>query len=152
MYATLLATHSWLRWLVLLLGLATLARALVGLARAASWSGRDERLARLFTVTLDVQVLVGVLLHLAISPITTAALRDPAAALANAVVRFWFLEHPVLMLAALAVAHVGLVRVRRATEPRRQARRAAAFFGLALALLLVGIPWPFSRVARPLWP
>ncbi len=152
MYATLLATHSYLRWLVLAFGVVVLVRSLAGLARAASWTPRDDRLAGLFTVTLDVQVLVGLILHLAVSPITTSAFGDPAAALANGVVRFWLLEHPVLMLAALGAAHIGRVRVRHAGTPESQARRAAGFFGLALLLLLVGIPWPFSRVPRPLWP
>lgn len=152
MYTLLLATHSLLRWLVLAAGVAVVARALGGLRQSRGGSRHDDRLARLFVVSLDVQTLVGLVLYLATSPITTAALRNPGAALGDTVARFWFLEHPVLMLGALALAHVGLVRMRRESTPARRRGGAALFFGLALVLLLVGIPWPFARVSRPLWP
>lgn len=152
MYAILLSAHSIVRWLVLALGVAVVARALVGLGHSRTWAARDERVARLFVLTLDVQVLVGLLLHLGFSPITAAALRDPLAALRDTVARFWLLEHPVLMLAALACAHVGLIRARGAGTPALRARRALVWVGLAVVLLVIGIPWPFSRVARPLWP
>ncbi len=147
----LLLVHSWLRWLVVALAVATVGRAVRGWVGRRSRSALDDRLGRLFVIALDGQVLLGVVLYLFVSPMTTGAFRVPGTIMANAALRFWVVEHPFAMLAALALAHVGRVRIRRATEAPARHRVAAVFFGLALLLLLVGVPWPFMPTARPLW-
>lgn len=150
-YSLLLFAHSWLRWLVVALAVATVGRAVRGWVGRRSWSPLDDRLGRFFVIGLDGQVLLGVVLSLLVSPITTGAFHVPATIMTNAALRFWVVEHPFAMLAALALAHVGRARIRRATEAPARHRLAAVFFGLALFLLLVGIPWPFMPTARPLW-
>jgi hypothetical protein len=150
-YPVLLVVHSWLRWVVIALGVAASARALGGWRARRSWARLDDHLGRWFTVAFDLQVLAGLTLYLFVSPITTAAFQAPGGIMHNSVLRFWAVEHPFAMIVALALAHVGRARARRATEAWRRHRAAAIFFGLALAALLVGMPWPFTPVARPLW-
>ena len=64
---------------------------------------------------LHVQLLLGILL-MVLSPTVQSALTNPSAAMQNSQTRFFLAEHWVLMLVALALAHVGSVRVRRAAE------------------------------------
>jgi ABC-type Co2+ transport system permease subunit len=78
-----------------------------------------------------------------------AAWRNMAGAMADDVIRFWAVEHVVGMLAAIAFVHVGRVRIRKTTDSRRKHFLAAIFFGLALVLMLVSIPWPFGSIDRP---
>ncbi len=151
MHGLLLSLHSALRWAVIILGLFAAARGLIGGVRRASWSTTDDRAGLLFTIGLDLQVLIGLTMYALVSPITTSAFQNMGAAMQNGVVRFWIVEHPVAMLLALALAHVGRARIRRASEPPLKHRRAAILYGCAILLVLLGTPWPFMRVARPLF-
>ena len=134
MYAATLLLHSWLRWVVLILGVMAILRA------GGDRSGRD-RSGLLFTIALDIQVLLGLILYTALSPMTRAAMQNMGAAMHTGTVRFWAVEHPFAMLLALVFAHVG----------RSRPRRAVAFFTIAVILVLIGMPWPGLPYARPLF-
>ncbi|PYR56269.1 MAG: hypothetical protein DMF85_17130 [Acidobacteria bacterium] len=148
MYAATLAVHSWLRWVVLVLGVFAIVRA-ASAARARRWTSADDRASRWFTLAFDVQFLVGLLLYLALSPITHAAMRDFGGAMHTASLRYWAVEHPFGMIAGLALAHVGRARLRR-QPPERRGRTALIFFILAVILAAASIPWPAMSNGRPL--
>ena len=132
MYPAALLLHSWLRWVVVVL-------ALVAILRAAP--GRPDRSALLFTIALDVQFLVGILLYAALSPMTRAAMQNMSAAMHTSTIRFWAVEHPFAMVLAVAFAHIG----------RSRPNRAVLFFTIALVLLLIGMPWPGLPYGRPIF-
>jgi hypothetical protein len=56
------------------------------------------------------------------------------------------------MVVAVAFAHVGRVRVRRATADVARFRAAAVFYTVSLLAILIAIPWPFRAVGRPWLP
>ena len=149
MYSLALGAHSILRWLVILSGLAAAGRAVASWS-ARYWTPADDRAGLLFTITLDVQILVGLVLYFFLSPIMTSSLSNFGAAMSNDVARFWALEHPALMIGALAFAHIGRARSKRGPEPARRHRRAAVAYILALVAVLAAIPWPSLAYARPL--
>ena len=151
MYEVLVILHSWIRWAVLLAGFVAFARAASGRLGRRNWQPADEAASRWFVIGVDVQVLIGLVLYLFLSPYTMPAWRNMAAAMSDSVIRFWAVEHVVGMLAATAFAHVGRVRIRKTTEPVRRHFLAAMFFGLALVLMLVSIPWPFMPAGRPVF-
>ena len=98
----------------------------------------------------DVQFLLGLLMYVAFSPITHAAFSDIGTAMGQTLLRFYTVEHPLGMIAALACAHIGRARADRVRRRRSRARRTTAlFFGIALVLMLVSIPWPFLPAGRP---
>jgi hypothetical protein len=150
MYSAMLLIHSWLRWAVLVAGVIAAARGLAGWSGRNRWSPADDRAGLVFVLLLDVQLVLGLLLYFALSPITRAALQDFGAAMGNSLVRFWAVEHLFGMVVGLVLAHLGRVRVRKAPEVRRH-RKAAIFFGLALVAILASIPWPGMPNARPLF-
>ena len=141
-----------IRWVATILGLVAVARAVSGLSSKSGWTDRDATFGRLFAVSLDVQLLLGLLMYLFFSTITSSAFQNMGDAMGNSVVRFWVVEHPIMMLAAVALAHIGVVRARKAAEPSAKHRAALIFLGIALLLILVGTPWPFSTAERPLLP
>ena len=146
-YLTILAVHSWVRWLVLISGLLAVLRAFR--AARGTWSAADDRAGFWFVMLLDLQVLIGLLLYVWLSPITHEAFRGMGAAMKSRSLRFWAVEHVFGMVVALAFAHVGRVRIRKA-DPARRRKLAAIFFGLALLALLASIPWPGTPNGRPL--
>lgn len=150
MYLALLSLHNLLRWLVILFGLIAVIRAFSGWLGRRPWGRSDDRSGMLFTVALDIQVLAGLLLYFAASPITLSALSDFGRAMSNAATRYFAVEHSLTMLVALAVAHISRAQSRRAGPEPAKHRRAAIGFTLAMALILAAIPWPFLSIGRPL--
>lgn len=119
----LVEAHSGIRWLVLL---ALLAVAVVGFIRASSTDSPDDRWLLWTSILFDVQVTIGIILYLA-----------------N---RGWEQEgvipviHPLAMLAAVAVFHIGLARGRREGGGRGW-RTVAVMTMASLVIVLAAIPW-----------
>ena len=69
MYSSVLLLHSWLRWVVLVLGVAAFLRSVTPAGRTPG-----DRLSLLFTITFDIQFLLGLVLYFVMSPITRMAI------------------------------------------------------------------------------
>jgi hypothetical protein len=145
MYILVLALHNWVRWAVLLLVGWALARAFVGLVAHKPWGKTDRLSGMLYTVAFDVQLLLGLVLFFALSPLTTSALSDLATAMRSDPVRFFVAEHSPMMAFAWALAHVGSAVARRGADDAHKHRRAAIWFGLSALAIILAIPW-----SRPL--
>ena len=144
-YMILLILHSWLRWVVLIVG----AGAVVSASRAEPRPADRGSLA--FTIALDLQVTVGLVLYLVVSPLGLPLLRSAGEVMHQAQLRFWAIEHPVGMLTALVLAHVFRVLARRA--PTEEGRRRRLLWGsvLPLVIILITVPWPAMQYGRPLF-
>ncbi len=150
LYSIFLTLHSILRWLVILLALLAIIRAVNGLSFKRGWTGMDNRVGMLFTTLMDTQLLVGIILYFFLSPITMTALQNFGGVMGNASIRFFAMEHSVVMLLAVIVAHVGRSMVRRASSATAKHRRTAIWIGVAILLVLLAVPWPFMEFGRPL--
>ena len=150
MYHLALYAHSYVRWVVVALGLLALGRAVAGWRSRAGWRRVDERLATAFLATLDTQVLLGILLWCLWSPFAMAFRDDPRAAMHDAPVRFWGMEHQVSMVLAFVVAHVGRARGKRHGEGWARHRIQAITLLVWVALVAAAFPWPGTGHARPL--
>ena len=147
MYALVLLLHSWARWAALGLGI---------VATVSAFSDRGpgstaDRWALLFTIVLDIQMLLGLLLYFALSPFTAEAFRNFGAAMRNPGQRFWAVEHLSMMLLAIVVAHVGRVLARKAKTPQSKRTRQIVCYGLATIAMVAATPWPGMANGRPLF-
>jgi hypothetical protein len=115
--------HSGVRYLVLTVGALVLALSLVALrAGSASNVGRAaSRMFRVFVVTIDVQVLIG---------LAVVFLRP---------FHPMYIGHIVMMTGALAVAHMFAVRLRKATADHSGPSLIVTGTLLALVLIVGGI-------------
>jgi hypothetical protein len=150
MYSATLFVHSSLRWIVIVLGLIVVLRAFAGWFGGRPWTASDEGASKWFTMVLDVQLLVGLLLYLGISPLTRAAFSDFGAAMGDRILRFWAVEHLFGMLIGVALVHIGRARARRAPAGPPRHRLTAIFVTLGLLVMLASIPWPGMAAGRPL--
>ena len=150
MYSLILTLHSILRWVVLILAIVAVVRAFIGWFGKKRWTARDNRLGMVLSASMDLQVLLGVILYIFLSPLTTTALQDFGAAMSNELLRYWSLEHVLLMIVALILIHVGRATSKVAEAATSKHKRAAIFFGLATLAILIAIPWPFLSYGRPL--
>jgi hypothetical protein len=150
MYTLLIVTHSWLRWFVLVAGVLAVARALAGRSSLRTWGSGDDAPGRWYARLLDLQFVVGIVLYVWASPITTIARQHMAESMSSSATRFWLVEHPLGMIVALALAHIGHARVRRSQTDRARFTRAALFYGASVLIAFLSTPWPGLPYGRAL--
>jgi hypothetical protein len=151
MYTALLFLHSWLRWVVILSGLAALGGAVGGVSTKRAWLPVDNARLAIFGTSLDVQLLLGLILYIFLSPVTHSGFADMGLAMRDPILRFFVVEHVAGMLVAVALTHIGRGRVRKASESSARHRMVLIFIGLAMVALLVSIPWPGMAGGRELF-
>src|SRR5262245_53741530 len=125
-----------------------LALAWTGWLRKRPWNIWDDRAGLLFTMAFSLQFILGVLLYIQPNGLAQLALRDIGAAMKIPELRFFGLEHPVQMIIALALAHLGRARSRKAVVMAVKYRWAALCFSAATLLVILAIPWgrPLFRI------
>jgi hypothetical protein len=142
--------HSILRWFVLLsVGISGIV-ALKGYLRKDSIIVWERSLTILAMVVCHVQLAIGLALY-AIrfkrydSPVNWMG---DQTMLGESVRRYWKFEHIGVMLLAIALVTIGRMTSKRATtEPGKQLR-VAIFYLLALVIMLMMIPWPFTAIGK----
>jgi hypothetical protein len=145
MYTPLLFIHSWVRWVALV---AAIGAAFAALRRQ---DGAAERWSLAAVTALDLQMLLGLILYLAVSPNMREILNNFGAAMQDPTTRFWAVEHISTMFLAVVMAHVGRVLARKATTADARRKRILIAFGLASLFMIVGMPWPGRPGGRPLF-
>ena len=150
-YTIVLTLHNILRWVILIAALLTIIRSLNGLRFKRGWTESDNKVSMSYASLLDTQLLLGLVLYFVLSPVTTAALQNFGGAMSNSGVRFFLIEHTVMMVIAVIVAHVGRSLVKRAANAASKHRRNAIWMAVSLLIVLASIPWPFYPAARPLF-
>ena len=151
MYSATLFLHSWLRWVVLALAVIAIVRAIAGRSSGRAFTAADLASGRWYAIALDIQVTIGLILYFGFSSLLSMAMEDPGRAMATPTLRFWLVEHLVGMLAAVALAHIGLARVRKAANDAAKWKAAVTFYSLSLLAMLLSLPWPGLAHARPLF-
>lgn len=141
MYTGLLHTHNLFRWLVLIVMILAVVFALTGWLKKRDWSKKDNITGLLLTIFADIQLLIGVVLYAFASPITKAAFNDFGAAMKNSDLRFYAVEHILLMTIALVLIHIGRAKSKKSVAPWKKHRSSAIYYGFALLIILAGIPW-----------
>ena len=147
MYSTVLLLHSWLRWVALIGGVGALF-ALFKEGDKTTTNG--DRWVLITMIALDVQLLLGLLLYFALSPFTAEAMRDFGAAMRNAPLRFWAVEHITTMFGAVILIHVGRVLARKSKDGSGRLKLIVCV-ALAVMAMLGGMPWPGMASGRPLF-
>ena len=120
---TLVTVHSWVRWLVLA---ALIGGAVVGFVRYRRGAAWGESIYQLGVMTVDIQVAIGIVIWIERKGWNYTF--------------FFKMLHPVSMLLALAVVHVGLVLAKRRHDAKSYLVAGASFV-LALWLIVGAIPW-----------
>ena len=98
-------------------------------------------------VALHLQLVIGLMLYF-ISPVVKAGLSDMGNAMKSPELRFWTVEHISLMIVAIALITVGRIVSKKTTDSVIKHKKTAIFFLLGLVLILVSIPWPFTKITR----
>ncbi len=149
MYQTLLTVHSLVRWIALAMLLYMIIRAYSGWLSSAKFTGGDSSIRKWTITSLHLQLILGVVLYFT-SPITTYFMSHFSETVGTRSIRFFGMEHAVMMLLAIIIATIGSARSKRQAEDRLKFKTLAIWLTVSLILILAGMPWPFSQaISRP---
>ncbi len=141
MYTGLLHTHNLFRWLVLIVLVFAIGFAFVGWFRKRSWTKRDNLWGLLLVIFMDIQFFIGIVLYIFVSPITKSAFNDFGAAMKNTDLRFYAVEHILMMVIALIIIHVGRAKSKWSSVPWKKHRYAFIYYTIGFILIMAAIPW-----------
>jgi hypothetical protein len=152
MYATVLILHSWIRWAALISGIGATVTAWRERPRADSPAQtRASRWGLALMAALDIQLVLGLWLYLALSPFTAGVRTNADVMMRDPILRFWNVEHPTMMLLAVVFVHVGRVLARKAATVNARRTRLLVSVGAATLLMMGGTPWLGLARGRPLF-
>ncbi len=134
------STHSYIRWVVLLAGIFAMVLPIVN--QKVTLTKKDKLPALFLMISCDIQLLIGLLLYFKYSGYGISAFNNGVGAvMKNAELRKIAVEHLVLMLIALVLVHIGYSKIKKTLEADKLMRTSLIYFGIALVLILAGIPW-----------
>ena len=131
--------HSGLRWFVLIAIIIAIVNALGKSGGTKPFTDKDRKAALFALIFTHVQFVIGLILYF-ISPKVVFS----GEAMKSDVLRFFLVEHIVLMLIAVILITVGYSRSKKAVTDRSRFRWILIPYLIALILILAGIPWPFQ--------
>lgn len=142
--------HNLLRWLVVLFALWTIIKSISGMSGNKSFTNADKRPALLLMITVDIQLLLGLVLYFGkgwFKVLTSGNFMGIAAQ------RFWAMEHMVGMLLGIIFIHIGYSATKKNIGDKSKFSRVFWFTLLGFIIILATIPWPFREaVGRGLFP
>jgi hypothetical protein len=147
MYSTLLILHSITRWLVLGSLLYAIFRAVKGYVSVAPFSKIDNSV-RHWTATIShIQLIIGVILYIK-SPVIRFYFSNYSEAKTNEEISFFGSIHSTLMFVSVVIVTIGSAMAKRKSSDKEKFKTILLWFGLALIIILIAIPWPFSPFAN----
>lgn len=140
MYTGLLHLHSVLRWAVLAVLLIVIVKSFIGWFGNKDYSKGDRKLSVVAVSATHLQILIGLILYF-VSPVVMRAMEDFGAAMKNAELRYWAMEHILVMLIAAVLITIGSAKAKRAADSVGKFKTQAIWFTITLILILSRIPW-----------
>jgi hypothetical protein len=143
--------HSILRWVILVLLVVAIVKNYSGMTAARSFTDGDRKVGLFLMISAHTTLVLGLVLWL-VGPFGLALVRENGmgAAMKNAVMRYWVVEHFLGMLIAIVLITIGRGVAKKSIPDGTKFKRAFWLFLVALIIILVTIPWPFrAGVGRP---
>lgn len=134
MYQALLVTHSYLRYVVLILLIIVIIASLIGLINKKAYTNTDDKLSLFLLISTHLQLVVGLILYF-VSPLVVFS----AASMKDSTMRYWLVEHGVGMLIAIALITAARVTSKKMTDSLAKHRRMLLFNLIAFVIIVLMI-------------
>jgi len=140
----LIAAHSGLRWIVLLILLVAIFRAIIR-RNTKEYDKSDQRVNLFALIFTHIQVTIGIILLFVTSKVSF----EPGWMKVD-YLRFYVMEHIPLMLIAAILLTIGRKKAEKKAVSTKKHTTIIVFYTITLLLILAAIPWPF-RIAGAGW-
>jgi hypothetical protein len=113
----------------------------------------DNKINLFFMISCDVQLLLGLILYF--NGVWFSNLKNnTSVVMKDAVLRYFSVEHALMMIIAWILVHVGRTMVKKSGADAQKHKRSLIYFGIAILIIIAMIPWPYKQlgIARSLFP
>jgi len=147
LYNGLLIFHSFFRWVVLFGLIFNLLTSFYKYKLQYSFKIKDYLIAKFAVILCYIQAVIGLSLYY-LSPFVKSFYQNTNLNIHNREIRFFSIEHSLMMLVAIIVITVG---TRKSKSSKNGFKVIFIWFFIAIFIILLNIPWEFSPlVHRPL--
>ena len=134
MYNGLLITHSYLRYIILILLVVVIIASLVGMVNKKPYTQTDNKLGLFLFISTHLQLLAGLILFF-VSPV----IQFSGEAMKNAATRYWLVEHNTAMLIAIVLITLARTTSKKMAESHSKHKRMFIFNLIALVIIVLTI-------------
>lgn len=142
--------HNVLRWAILIFGFTAVYKAYTGMSGKRAWESSDQKTGMWFVLCCHLQLLIGLILYFYLGK--QSVFTNMAENMKIAEVRYWGIEHFLMMLIAIVLVQIGRIASKKAATDVQKHKKALIWYGIGLLLMLINIPWPWSQISRGLLP
>ncbi|MFY7668483.1 MAG: hypothetical protein ACOVQG_07050 [Crocinitomicaceae bacterium] len=143
MNSILTHAHSGLRWVALIL----LLLAIVNAFTSKTYEKKHKMINLFAMVTLHTQLLIGLVQYF----VTSQKVQFIDGWMKNPLLRFYGMEHILLMIIAIVLVTIGHSKSKKGTTPEEKFKPIKLWYVIGLLLILAAIPWPFRTVLGGGW-
>ena len=147
LYTLLLSLHSLFRWLVLISLLYAIYCGAKGWSGKVAFSKTDNTIRHLTATIAHIQLAIGYTLYF-YSPLITYFRENYRQASKQFELLFFGVIHVLLMTTAIVIITIGSAMAKRKERDTLKFRTMAVFYIIALFIIFISIPWPFSPFAN----
>lgn len=141
MYSTVYFIHSWWAYLVLLVLIIASINAIIGWSSKKEYGANDFRIALFTLIVSHIQLLIGIVLYFVAPYFQALTDGGMGAVMKDSTLRLYLVEHPLIMIIAVALITVGYSRHKKKLTSKPKFKSLAIFYTLALIFVLSRIPW-----------
>ena len=141
MHPALLHSHSGLRWVLLILLVATIFSVAGKRNGKVPFTAQDKKLSLFTLIATHLQAVLGLFLYF-----ISMKVEFSGNTMSNPVFRFFTMEHTLMMLIAIILITLGYGKAKKGN-----ANGVFWYYLIALVVILVAIPWPFRTALNAAW-
>jgi hypothetical protein len=141
MYQALVHSHSGLRWILLILLVATIISTFGKRDGKVPFSAGDKKLSLFTLIATHLQAVLGLGLYFMSTKVDFSS-----TTMSSPLHRFFTMEHTLMMLIAIILITLGYGHAKKAN-----AKKVFTFYLIALIIILISIPWPFRTALGAGW-
>ena len=132
--------HSYWAYLVVLILTVATINAISGFLKKRTFTDKDLRIGLFTLIVSHIQLLIGLGWYF-MSPAYKALKTDAGQVMGDTSSRLLAVEHPLLMILAIVFITIGWSKHKKKTEDAAKFKTFAVYYGLALLMIILRIPW-----------
>ncbi|MFM7016371.1 MAG: cytochrome B [Bacteroidota bacterium] len=145
----ILKLHSFLRWALMLLLVVSVVKAAMSLSGKNSYTPGDRKRTLFTMISAHLQLVLGVVLY--VTRGWSNYFSNMADTMKNPTLRYWTVEHITMMILAIVFITIGNIRSKKMDTDAGTYKQILIWFGLALLIIIVAMPWPFRLELGRSW-
>ncbi len=133
--------HSTWAIITLLVLIFAVVNAIIGLTSKKEFTDKSLRISLFALIVAHIQLIIGFIGFFMSTQFHFLKEHGMGAAMKDATVRLFVVEHPLMMILAIILITIGFSKHKNKTTDFAKFKTIAIFYGIALLLVLSRIPW-----------